>query len=100
MSHARALGVLSLAAILLQSSQPARAESDQTLRIQERRSLIVTELSILKSFPLKRTMDQLASQAGVPGLTGEKLFRQWFDVMNPRAEARTSGPHCDDEVDG
>jgi hypothetical protein len=78
----------------------ARAQSANTLNIDERRSLIVTELSVLGGFTLKRTMDQLAAQSGVPGLTGEALFRQWMDIMNPLAEARTSGgPHCDDQTD-
>lgn len=92
-------GLFCLAAVLSLIPQFAHAYSEVTLEIKERRSLAVTELSILQRFPLKRTMDQLASQTGVPGMTGEKLFRQWFDIMNPVSEARTSGPHCDDEVD-
>src|SRR5918995_5636233 len=76
----------------------APAQSENT--INERRSLIVTELSVLNGFTLQRTMDQLAEQTGVPGLTGEQMFRQWFDIMNPLSEARTfGGPHCDDVFD-
>jgi hypothetical protein len=81
------------------TASSARAESVPTLEINPQRSLIVTELSALQNFGLKRTMDQLASQTGVPGLTGEKLFRQWFDIMNPLSEARTTGPRCDDQID-
>jgi hypothetical protein len=85
-----------LALILIATlSHTAHAATD----LEIRRSLIVTELSILKSFPLKRTMDQLALQTGISQMTGEKLFRQWFDIMNPRSEAVTFGPHCDDEFD-
>ncbi|MEZ0391071.1 MAG: hypothetical protein ACAH59_02570 [Pseudobdellovibrionaceae bacterium] len=91
--------ILILVAGLVMQSLPAQAQSDGNLVVDSRRSLIVSELSILKNFTLKRTMDQLAAQAAVPGLTGEKLFRQWFDILNPKAESFTQGPHCDDELD-
>lgn len=91
--------LLCVSTLSLLAPHLSHAQSPVTLNIDPRRSLIVTELSILKNFTLKRTMDQLALQSAVPGMTGEQLFRQWFDIMNPVAEARTTGPHCDDAID-
>ncbi len=76
-----------------------QAQHTTEVQLDEHKSLIVTELEVLKNFTLKRTMDQLATQTKVSGLTGEKLFRQWFDILNPQSEAVTNGPHCDDQFD-
>src|ERR1041384_3222019 len=63
-----------------------------------RRSLVVTEVSILDGFSLERVLGQLAAQSGVPGLTPKKLFQQWWDIFNPKPGLGL-GPHCDDQVD-
>ncbi len=66
--------------------------------LDARRSLAVTEQTILAGFSLERVMDQLVAQSGVPGLTATQLFQQWWDTQNP-------GPgvygtvHCDDTLD-
>jgi hypothetical protein len=65
--------------------------------IDSRRSLAVTEQSILARFAFERVMNQLVAQSGVPGLTSLDLFRQWWDTQNPRPGLEL-GPHCDDEV--
>ena len=63
-----------------------------------RRSLVVTEVSMLEGFSLERVLGQLAAQSGVPGLTPKKLFQQWWDIFNPKPGLGL-GPHCDDQVD-
>jgi hypothetical protein len=67
--------------------------------IDVRRSLAVTDVEILKRFPLARVMDQLARDANVKGLTGIALFQQWWDTQNP-GPGLGRGPHCDDQTDG
>ena len=62
-----------------------------------RRSLAVTEQSILTRFSLERVLTQLAAQSNVPGLTATALFQQWWDTQNP-APGLYPGPHCDDTV--
>lgn len=68
--------------------------------IDPHRSLIVHDRATLEArdFSLKRTMDQLASQVSpvVPGITGAKIFRQFWDAQNPTATALTTGPRCSD----
>lgn len=68
------------------------------VNVDVRRSLAVTEQSILEGFSLKRLLDQLVSQSNVPRLTSKRLFQQWWDVFNP-GPGLAAGPHCDDEVD-
>lgn len=65
--------------------------------LDPRRSLAVTEQSILARFSFERVMNQLASQSGVAGLTGLRLFQQWWDTQNP-GPGLGLGPHCDDEM--
>src|SRR4051794_8397885 len=44
--------------------------------IDVRRSLAVTEQTILSRFSLQRVLTQLATQSAVPGLTATALFQQ------------------------
>jgi hypothetical protein len=44
-------------------------------------------------------MTQLVKQSKAPGLTPTALFQQWWDTQNPGDQARTNGPHCDDDQD-
>jgi hypothetical protein len=48
--------------------------------IDPRRSLAVTEDTILASFPFQAVMDQLVAQAGVAGLSSLQLFQQWWST--------------------
>lgn len=66
--------------------------------VDARRSLAVTEQSILARFGLERVLTQLAAQSGVPGLTAVQLFQQWWDTQNPKPGVY-AGAHCDDSVD-
>src|SRR4051812_40841859 len=62
-----------------QSEEPLDWQ-DQAVKVTSidvRRSLAVTEQSILSRFSLQRVLSQLATQSGVPGLTATALFQQW-----------------------
>ncbi len=67
--------------------------------IEPHRSLVATEQSLLARFPLRRVLDQLVAQSGVPGLTSLGLFQQWWDTQNP-GPGLGAGPHCDDVLEG
>ena len=54
----------------------------QVVAIEPRRSLVVTEESMLAGFSLERVLDQLVEQSEVPGLTSLALFQQWWDTQN------------------
>jgi mono/diheme cytochrome c family protein len=97
MKPALKVATFSILVSALLAANPVKAQNADDFDV--RKSLIVTELPLLQNFSLKRTMNQLASQAAVPGVTGQTLFRQWFDNLNPQIEAATAGPHCDDQFD-
>jgi len=65
--------------------------------IDVRRSLAVTDQTILSRFSLQRVLTQLASQSAVPGLTATALFQQWWDTQNP-GPGLYAGPHCNDTL--
>jgi hypothetical protein len=89
--------VLSAAVVgIIAIARPAVA--DGLVSIDPRRSLVVTEQTILARFPLKSVLDQLVAQSGVPGLTSLDLFHQWWDTQN-KGPGLGLGPHCDDIVD-
>ena len=64
------------------------------------RSFAITDLAILDAFRFERVLAALAARSDVPGMTAEKLFRQWFDTQNPKPGLDASMPHCDDELTG
>jgi hypothetical protein len=80
------------------SETGAIQEPVKNITIDPRRSLAVTEKSILSRFSLQRVLTQLAQQAGTPSVTAVQLFQQWWDTQNPQPGAY-AGPHCDDTVD-
>jgi len=93
-----------LAAACSAGNEPGAEESfgsqEQAVKvttIDVRRSLAVTEQTILARFSLQRVLTQLATQSGVPGLTATALFQQWWDTQNP-APGAYAGAHCDDTV--
>jgi hypothetical protein len=73
-------------------------EAVTTITVDSRRSLAVTEQTILSRFSLERVLTQLAAQSGVANLTAVRLFQQWWDTQNP-SPGLYPGPHCDDTVD-
>jgi hypothetical protein len=68
-------------------------QSVKVTTIDPRRSLAVTEQTILSRFSLQRVLTQLAQQSAVPGLTATALFQQWWDTQNP-GPGLYPGPHC------
>jgi hypothetical protein len=63
------------------------------------KSLIVHDVETMGDstgpFKLRRTLDQIATQAGIAGVTGETVYRDLWDTQNPKPGA--GGPlHCDD----
>jgi hypothetical protein len=94
------LALASSPACVLDSTADPLAAQTSALSgsIDPRRSLAVTDQTILQRFSLKRVMDQLVSQSNVSGLTSLKLFQQWWDVMNP-GPGLGRGPHCNDQTD-
>ena len=97
------LSVLLLAGCSGQSESDASelgvvAQSVTPITVDARRSLAVTEKSILVRFSLQRVLTQLAAQAGTPSITALQLFQQWWDTQNPKP-GTYAGAHCDDTVD-
>jgi len=80
-----------------QDSVDSAGQAVKVTTIDVRRSLAVTEQTILARFSLERVLTQLATQSGVPGLTATALFQQWWDTQNP-GPGLYPGPHCDDTV--
>jgi hypothetical protein len=81
-----------------QEDLETRNQAVKTRVVDVRRSLVVTEQTILARFSLERVLTQLAAQSGVPGLSAVQLFQQWWDTQNPSPGAY-AGAHCDDDVD-
>lgn len=97
------VSLLLIAACGTLDDEPATASAlDSALTgvslIDVRRSLAVTDLTILTRFTFKRVMDTLARDSRVKGLTGIALYRQWWDTQN-LAPGSGDGPHCNEEVD-
>ncbi len=65
--------------------------------IDPRKSIIVTDTDIVSSFSLKDVLQQLITQAGVPGLTPLTVFKQFMDTGRQKPSLGL-GPHCDDVV--
>ena len=51
--------------------------------VDPRRSLAVTDQIILKRFSFEEVMNRLAEQSGIPGLTGLRLYQEWWDSQRP-----------------
>jgi hypothetical protein len=82
------------------TSDEALCGSAAPIDLDVRRSLVVTEQPILQGFTFERVMNQLVSQARVPGLTATTLFQRWWDSQNRAPGAFTDAAHCDDHSDG
>ena len=70
-----------------------------TIVVDPRKSLMITDQTILSNFTLKAVMDQLVAQSGVTGLTSLQLFRQWWDTQNV-GPGLALGAHCNDQLVG
>lgn len=72
--------------------------------LDARRSLMITDRAVLgarrgwgaERFALRRVLDHLADEAGVPGVDATALFRQLWDTQNRAPGFTGRGAHCDD----
>jgi hypothetical protein len=67
------------------------------IAIDERKSLFVTDVDILKHFTFDELMAKLAKDSGKPKLTKARLFQQWWDTANIKGkfDLGLGGPNCD-----
>ena len=73
--------------------------SAQAQVVDIRRSLAVTDKSILAQFTLPGVFDQLKAQNGASGYSANQLFRQLWDTQNAATSAQADLPgeaHCTD----
>jgi hypothetical protein len=73
------------------------AKPGEDVVVDPRRSLAVTDEVILARFSFEEVMNRLAEQSGIPGLTGLRLYQEWWDSQRPGPGLGLEGPHCDDE---
>ncbi|QSQ26345.1 hypothetical protein JY651_16030 [Pyxidicoccus parkwayensis] len=62
---------------------PPQRPSAQAVTVDPRSSLIITDDTIVKNFPLLKVMNQLVAQSGVAGLTPLQLFQSWWATELP-----------------
>ncbi|HYO74420.1 MAG TPA: hypothetical protein VEU33_50930 [Archangium sp.] len=83
--------------LLAVSGLQTLAEPEEDIVVDPRRSLAVTDEVILARFSFEEVMNRLAEQSGVPGLTGLRLYQEWWDSQRKAPGLGLGGPHCDDE---
>ena len=62
--------------------------------IDARRSLFVTDTTIVSSFTFADVMNALAQDSPDKKVTKESLFTQWWDTANDRTNGLGVGPNC------
>jgi hypothetical protein len=69
----------------------------KTFPLDERKSIFVTDVEILKLFTFDELMERLVRDSGSHTLTKEQLFQQWWDTANPKPAFNLpfGGPNCD-----
>ncbi|MGZ3457284.1 MAG: hypothetical protein ACXU86_02145 [Archangium sp.] len=65
--------------------------------LDPRRSLAVTDATILARFSFEEVMKRLVRQSGIPGLTPLRLYQEWWDSERPAPGLGLGGAHCDDQ---
>ncbi|HZI08337.1 MAG TPA: hypothetical protein VEZ71_30235, partial [Archangium sp.] len=88
----RGIGLLSV------SGLQTLAEPEEDIVVEPRRSLAVTDEVILARFSFEAVMNRLAEQSGIPGLTGLRLYQEWWDSQRKAPGLGLGGPHCDDTL--
>jgi hypothetical protein len=66
-------------------SLSTRRTHGKAVPIDERKSIFVTDVEILKLFTFEELMDRLVEDSGSHTLTRDTLFQQWWDTANPKA---------------
>lgn len=69
----------------------------KTFPLDERKSIFVTDVEILKLFTFDELMERLVRDSGPHKLIKEQLFQQWWDTANSKAtfDLPFGGPNCD-----
>ena len=88
----RGIGLLSL------GDTHSLAKPGLAIALDPRRSLAVTDAAILSRFSFEEVMNRLAEQSGVPGLTGLRLYQEWWDSQRKAPGLGLGGPHCNDQL--
>jgi hypothetical protein len=91
----RGIGALSLNAARKLSTP--RTTAKLTVTLDERKSIFVTDLAILKLFTFDELMNKLVHDSGSHKLNKELLFQQWWDTANRSSDFNLGlgGPNCD-----
>ncbi|WP_073560566.1 hypothetical protein [Archangium sp. Cb G35] len=84
--------------LLTVSGPQSLAGTEEDIVVDPRRSLAVTDEVILARFSFEEVMNRLAEQSGVPGLTGLRLYQEWWDSQRKAPGLGLGGPHCGDEL--
>ncbi len=83
-------------------SPPPPAETEltcgDTVDIDPRRSLAITDQALLTGFTFERVMQQIVDTSGAPGLTPEGLYARWWDFLNQAPGFFPDARHCDDSI--
>ncbi|WP_375770384.1 hypothetical protein NR798_05670 [Archangium gephyra] len=85
-------------ALLPVSGLQTLAKPGEDFVVEPRRSLAVTDEVILARFSLEEVMNRLAEQSGIPGLTGLRLYQEWWDSQRKAPGLGLGGPHCGDSL--
>lgn len=88
----RGIGLLPL------GDTPSLAKPKLDVVLEPRRSLAVTDTAILSRFSFEEVMNRLAEQSGIPGLTGLRLYQEWWDSQRKAPGLGLGGPHCNDQL--
>jgi len=69
----------------------------KTFALDERKSIFITDVAILKLFSFDELMERLANESKPKKVTKEQLFQQWWDTANPKGAFNLpfGGPNCD-----
>ena len=88
---------IALGVILLASQPHGPVFAQQTDSLDPRKSLFITDRSLVAAFRFERVMSALVRDT--PNTTPLMLFRQMIDTQNPAPglSGITTGPFCDDE---
>lgn len=77
--------------------EPSALACGDSVDIDPRRSLAITDQELLTGFDFGRVMQQIVDTSGEPGLTRDILYGRWWDYLNTSPGAFPEARHCDDD---
>lgn len=63
-----------------------------------RRSLVLSELSVLEPFTFRRVLEQIVATSQAPDADPLLLYQRWWDYFNEGPGLHPEAFHCDDDV--